>query len=193
MNCLIVFAHPAPDSLCARLAGVVRDTLLDHGHTVVFDDLYANDFDPVMTTQERRKYYDNDVFPQSLDSFARRLEQSEALILVFPTWWFGFPAILKGWFDRIWVPGVAFDRKDEGHLRNLRRTLIVTTLNSSFWLERLLIGQPIRHTVKRVCLTRGAPKAKFKMMPLYQAQAVTQTRLLKFEKALRNELSGWEK
>lgn len=105
------------------------------GHGVTTEDLYAVKFEPALTAAERESYYGDSYESSNVTEQANRLKEAEALILLFPTWWFGFPAMLKGWFDRVWGPGIAFDHaSDYGpimpRLENLRKVLVVTSLGS---------------------------------------------------------------
>jgi NAD(P)H dehydrogenase (quinone) len=94
------------------------------------------------------------------------LQWCEALIFVYPTWWFGQPAMLKGWLDRVLVPGVAFtmpcpQTKRFGHtLKHIRHLGVFTTCGASFWLTKL-IGSPGKRILMRglrLCATkRRAP------------------------------------
>ena len=108
MRILIVYAHPRADSLAAALRDATKSALEARGHEVELRDLYAEGFQPAMSAEERGRHHD---VPRNLDGIedhVASLQRAEALVLVHPTWWYGMPAMLKGWFDRIWVPGVAF-------------------------------------------------------------------------------------
>jgi putative NADPH-quinone reductase len=67
-------------------------------------DLYADQFQPVLTLAEREVHYAVGANLAGVEGYVERLRAAEALVLCFPTWWYGMPAILKGWFDRIWLP-----------------------------------------------------------------------------------------
>jgi NAD(P)H dehydrogenase (quinone) len=108
MRCLIVTAHPLNMCLCQTLADAAVDTLMEAKHECRNVDLYRSDFSPALTPGERASYYSG--FDGT--EVAKEVEDllwAETIVLVFPTWWFGPPAILKGWFDRIWAPGIAYD------------------------------------------------------------------------------------
>ena len=113
MKCLVVIAHPVTDSLCHALAQSAIQALGEAGHTVEVEDLYAAEFPPALTTAERQSYYAPSFDATATQAQIERLLAADALVLVFPTWWFGFPAILKGWFDRVWAPGVAYDHASD--------------------------------------------------------------------------------
>jgi NAD(P)H dehydrogenase (quinone) len=119
-------------------------------HTVEVRDLYAEGFVPTMSADERGRYYGDFPNLHGIEEHISALQRADALLLVYPTWWFGLPAMLKGWFDRVWVPGVAFRLRDAGGLEpllmNIRRLRVVTTYGSPRWLL-WFIGGPDRRMV----------------------------------------------
>lgn len=128
MKCLLVVTHPLDDSLCKTLSKHVENQLIQKGHDVVVEDLYAEGFDPVLSIKERETYYNGSYDSSEIEEQTHRLLHAQALVLLFPTWWFGFPAMLKGWFDRVWGPGVAYGHADDygpikPRLENLERVL----------------------------------------------------------------------
>ena len=82
------------------------------GHDVDLIDLYADRFDPVLSEEARRHYHDASRNQAGLEDYVRRLKSADALVVQFPVWCFGMPAMLKGFFDRMILPGVAFDISD---------------------------------------------------------------------------------
>lgn len=196
MNCLLVVAHPLADSLCAHLADVAAATLAAAGHQVVREDLYAEAFDPVLSAGERCSYYGPAYDAAAVAGQAERLRGAEALVLVFPTWWFGFPAILKGWFDRVWGPGIAYDHADDlGAIRprldRLHRVLAVTTLGSPAWVDRLVLWQPVRRVLKIAILGACAPGCRFQMLSLYRAEKPKPAAVAAFAGKLVQHLERW--
>lgn len=139
---MVVVAHPDPDSYCAALAGAAVRGLERAGRRVEVLDLYRMGFEPAMTAEERRAYMGPE--PVCDDQVRRCIDLVKAahtLVVVYPTWWFGMPAVLKGWFERVMVPGVGFvldpeTNKTHPGLRSLRRIVGVTTSGSS----RLAMG-----------------------------------------------------
>jgi len=107
MKCLVVLAHPLENSLCKHISDNAIAHLKSLGHSVTVKDLYQERFNPVLTKNERTSYYD-EFYDNDIAADIRQLQQTESLILIFPTWWFNFPAVLKGWFDRVWAPGFAY-------------------------------------------------------------------------------------
>src|SRR5205085_5112672 len=117
---LVIYAHPVPDSYVGALRRCVTQALTQAGHEVDDCDLYAEAFDPVMSREERAVYHDVTRNRPADDTHVSRLLRAEGLVFVFPTWWYGIPAILKGYLDRVWLPGVAFE-VDNGRTRPLLR------------------------------------------------------------------------
>lgn len=196
MKCLVVIAHPVTDSLCHALAQSAIQALSEAGHTVEVEDLYAAAFPPALTTAERQSYYALPFDATATQAQIERLLAADALVLVFPTWWFGFPAILKGWFDRVWAPGVAYDHaSDLGPIRprlhQLRHALAITSLGSPWWVDRLLLRQPVKRVLKTALLGTCAPACRFEMLSLYQAEKLSAGQVEAFRGRIRRALGKW--
>lgn len=134
---LVVHAHPDPDSFSAALCQTAVGALRDAGHHVDLIDLYADDFDPRMTPEERRAYESpTPILSAQVEGYAHLVRQAEGLVFVYPTWWWGLPAILKGWLDRVLVPGVSFvldpqTNKVKPGLGQLHHVVGISTYGSS--------------------------------------------------------------
>ena len=113
MKTLVVFAHPVPESYNASILQVVSDELRAKSFEVQTLDLYQENFEPRMSTAERRTYKDRDN-TATVEKYVQQLQWAEALIMIYPTWWMGPPAILKGWLDRVWLPSVVADFGPDG-------------------------------------------------------------------------------
>jgi NAD(P)H dehydrogenase (quinone) len=156
MRILLVHAHPRPDSFNAALKDAVLRAL-GNRHEVELRDLYAEGFNPALSAEERGRYHDIPANLEGIEDHVRSLQRAEALILVYPTWWYGMPAMLKGWFDRIWAPGIAFTLTDNAiapALTNIRHISVVTTYGSPRWLLWVM-GHPdeklIKRGIRRLC------------------------------------------
>jgi putative NADPH-quinone reductase len=195
-RCLLVTAHPLADSLCASLAAQARQALEAAGHEVIVEDLYANGFAPALRAEERRSYYAGRFEAGAVQAEIERLRSAESLVLLFPTWWFGFPAMLKGWFDRVWAPGVAYDHASDlgaiqPRLTQLKRTLAVTTLGSPWWVDRLVMRQPVRRVLKTALLGTCAPQARFEMLSLHRAERLAPGQVQRFARRMAATLQAW--
>ena len=120
MRTFIVHAHPEPKSFSGAMTRIATEALTAAGHEVVVSDLYAMRFDPVSDRRNFRTVHDPDYYRQQAeeahaaqhDGFAADIQAEmeklfwcDALILQFPLWWFGLPAMLKGWVDRVFASG----------------------------------------------------------------------------------------
>jgi NAD(P)H dehydrogenase (quinone) len=109
MNVLLVLAHPCPESFTHACADAAEAGLTQAGHTVDRLDLYAERFRTAMSLEERIAYdTDDPILDPQIADHAVRVKRADVLLFVYPTWWSGLPAILKGWLERVMVPGVGF-------------------------------------------------------------------------------------
>ncbi len=196
MKCLVVTTHPLPNSLCRLLTDQVVSKLNVMGHEVIIEDLYDQNFDPALSAKERKSYYSDKYELSNVADQIDRLQEAEALILLFPTWWFSFPAMLKGWFDRVWGPGVAYDHASDfgpikPRLDNLKKVLVITTLGSPWWVDKLLMRQPVKKVLKMALLGTCAPKSKLKFLSLYNSEKLDDQKVEKFSKKIELTLNNW--
>ena len=193
MNFLVVTAHPLENSLCTALADHIVSRLKSFGHTIVVENLYATQFDPILSDSERRRYYADHYDATAVANEVRRLEQAEALVMVFPTWWFGFPAILKGWFDRVWVPSVAYDHaSDFGPIRprldGLRKAFVVTTLGAPWWVDYLVLWRPVKRILRFALLGACARNCRLRYLSFYKCEKVNNERIIRIKSRIDSEL-----
>ena len=142
MKVHVVHCHPDPDSFVAAARDRVMAGLAAGGHEVRLLDLYADGFVPELSAWEREHHLDDPSVKPDIATYAADLQWCEALVLVYPTWFSGQPGMLKGWIDRVWVQGVAYDLPEGANtirprLRNLRRIVVVTTHGSPKWMNVL--------------------------------------------------------
>lgn len=145
MHALIVHCHPEPASFNAALKDVAADTLRRLGYTVEVSDLYAEGFDPV----EKPEHFEHRLHPDYFSALAEqrhgsetaalapevyreiaRLERADLVVFQFPLWWHAQPAMLKGWFDRVFVNGGLYTstmRYDQGYFQGKRAICSVTS------------------------------------------------------------------
>ena len=120
MKILVVMAHPRRDSLTGQVTDAVINGLKAAGHRTELADLYSEDFDPLIMPPDEPDWASKDqTYSPEVQSEIARLERNEGLILVFPIWWWSFPAILKGWIDRVWNKDVAYGSRFLKHRRAL--------------------------------------------------------------------------
>ena len=177
----LVLAHPLTDSFGAAIAARAETALNTAGHRVDTLDLYAEKFQPCLTAAERRAYYSDSADLSDVADAVARLRAAEKLVLVFPQWWFGMPAILKGWIDRVFQPGVAFEHtpgygKILPRLDNIDSVLAVTTLGSPWWIAELYMRNPVRRQIKKGIIGPCTPSAAFRMLNCYHAEQIPAAR-----------------
>lgn len=139
----MVVAHPSENSFTCAVADATRRGLERGGHDVTTLDLYRLGFAPAMSREERAAYHEADplIDPMTAEH-AALVQAADALVFVYPTWWSGPPAVLKGWLERVLVPGVAFRFDARGKIRpaltNIRRIVGISTYGSPWLLVKLL-------------------------------------------------------
>jgi len=147
MKLLVILAHPGPKSFNHAIAKTAVDTLDELGHDVTFHDLYAEGFDPLLPAGEMPR--DGSV-EETVSRHCAELSESDGIVVVHPNWWGMPPAVLAGWIDRVFRPGVAYrflegdagDGVPEGLLR-LRSAVVLTTSNTPAAREREVFGDPL--------------------------------------------------
>lgn len=154
MRALVVYCHPRHGSFTEAVRDVVLEKLVGAGAEVRLIDLYARGFSPVLTAQEHEWYEDESINQTGVETDVADLQWCDTLIFVYPTWWYGLPAMLKGWLDRALVPGVAFLMPCADHpdirpgLGHITRLGVFTTCGASWWLTRI-VGAPGKRTLLR--------------------------------------------
>ena len=165
MRALVVYCHPDPDSFSAAIRDLICTRLRVAGAELRLIDLYADGFQPVLTRPEWQAYLDPAQNTLPVAAEVQALRWCDTLIFVYPTWWYGLPAMLKGWLDRVLVPEVAFLMPDAQNatirpgLQHITRLGVFTTCGASFWLTSL-IGAPGKRTLLRGVGYLCAPKRR---------------------------------
>ena len=182
MRVLYVYCHPLPESFHAALRGGALAGLAAAGHAVDLLDLYAEGFDPVLTADARRHYHDTSRNRDGLEGYVARLQAAEVLVLQFPTWCFGPPALLKGFFDRLLMPGVAFDLADPAHVRPLltgvRRIVGIVTYGRPRHLVWTMADPPRKLVTRYIRWLTGGARADYHA--LYHMNVATDARRARF-------------
>jgi len=180
---LVVYCHPLPTSLVAAARDRVLAGLATTNADVRLFDLYAEDFVPEFSTAERAAHLEPGVDP-SIVEHAEALQWCDTLILVYPTWWAGQPAMLKGWFDRVWVSGVAWTLPDGANrlqpkLRNVKRIVAITTHGSPKYINAVE-GEGGKRTLTRALRAMCHPFCRVDWVALYGVDSCTDTTRAKF-------------
>ena len=158
---LIIHCHPVSTSYSTQLSNAVRDGLVAGGHEIRLRRLYfhgnkdecydGKEFQPILSSTDLEDYHnaqlvknrEQGIFPSiSIKQAVDDLRWCNSLVFVYPTWWFNFPAMLKGYIDRTWLPGVAFrlpNLNDNSKMLipgfpNIRKIGVVSTYGAPQWV-----------------------------------------------------------
>jgi putative NADPH-quinone reductase len=194
MRVLVLYAHPLADSFAAMLHRAIITALQRQGHEIDDCDLYAEGFDPVLSAAERAAYNTEAPDLAGVADHVARLRAAEALVLCFPTWWYGLPAILKGYFDRVWANGVAFRLPSGGGailpgLTNIRKFWVVTSYGAPWWLIRLVLRDPVRAVLLGGLARLCAPRVERRWFALYNIDAAGNERCARFLMRVEREFA----
>ena len=194
MRVHVIHAHPVETSYNRALFDAVCAELTAKGHTVDALNLYDEDFPAVLTRTERLEYHDvpGNLTP-GVKPYVDRLMAAEAIVFVHPVWNYGYPAILKGYFDRIFLPGVSFILTEGGdrgkllpNLTHIKKVAFVTTYGGNRW-RTWVMGDPPR----RIAMRWGwvTFKTRPKYLALYDMNNVSPGQLNGFLGNVRTTLS----
>jgi NAD(P)H dehydrogenase (quinone) len=185
MHVLVLYCHPVETSFHAALHAEVVTNLRAAGHTVDDCDLYAEGFSPVLSREERLGYHNVPSNQLSLAPYVARLRKAEAIVFCFPIWCFGLPAMLKGYFDRLFMPGVAFDISDPANVKpmltHIKRISAVVTYGRPRWVAWYM-GDPPRKIVTRYMKRLTGQGARVDYHAYYHMNVATETKLTEFKR-----------
>ena len=175
MRALVIHAHPSPASFSAALAREAAEALTQGGVDVDLCDLYAENFDPVLPAAAYARYLDVPANSVGVERHVERLLAADTLVFVFPVWHDGPPAILKGYFDRVFLAGVVFDIRDGvfyprlGHIRRLG----AVALYGADRVRTARVGDLPRRFVKHNLKPLVAPDARYDYLAAYGMDRAT--------------------
>ena len=185
MNIVVVLGHPSADSYCAAIFERIILALESQStHSVTAIRLADEKFATAMSTAERVAYETSTpLINDETKRYAEVLLQAEVLIFVYPTWWSGLPAQLKGWLERVFVLGVAFrfnkNRKIRPNLHNVRHIIGVSTYGSP-WRYMKLINDNGRRTLTRAIRMSTGLRTRTMWRGIYALDTCTQQQREKF-------------
>jgi NAD(P)H dehydrogenase (quinone) len=180
---LVVHCHPSPVSFVAAARDRVLAGLQATDAEIRTFDLYAEGFTPEFSAGERAAHLAPGADP-TIAEHAEALQWCDTLILVYPTWWAGQPAMLKGWFDRVFVSGVAWELPDGANrlqpkLRNVKRIVAVTTHGSPKYINAIE-GEGGKRTLTRALRAMCHPLCRVNWIALYGVDKCSEAARLKF-------------
>jgi NAD(P)H dehydrogenase (quinone) len=194
LRILVVYAHPLETSFIAALHARAVEILRAGGHSVDDLDLYAERFDPVMSREQFAHYVDTKVNTREVESYVERLRAAEALVLVFPVWFDGLPAMMQGYFQRVFLPGVALRIDERGlfhpNLHNLKRMAAVCTYGE----DEGAVAAKNNPAHRFVHYNIGAlidPDGQFEYLGLYDMNFTTAPRRAEFMERVTRAFEAW--
>lgn len=191
MRVLVVYCHPVEESFCNALHEAILDALTANGHEVDDCDLYAEGFNPVLSRQERLAYNEPGDNLREVRPYVERVMQAEALIFVFPVWNFGLPAMLKGFIDRVFVPGISFHMDSSGRilpgLTHLRHVQGVATYGVPRW-KAWWLGDAPRATLHRFFRRLTGGRARVVYHAHYHLNVAPRADLERFLQGVRDAM-----
>jgi putative NADPH-quinone reductase len=190
----VVHSHPLVDSYNHTLFRTIVGTLKER-HEVIATDLYREEFSPAMTERERRSYYQGAYAEEAVAGLVDDLRRANGIIFCFPHWWFSMPAMLKGYFDRVWSPGTAFAHDMAGGrikplLTNIRLFGVVTTYGSPWWLTRFVMQDPGRKVLFRALKPMCGARVKSFYLAHYDMDRSTPASRTAFIERVRARVAG---
>jgi len=155
MKLLVILGHPSEKSFNHAIAETTVSKLLESGYEVIFHDLYKERFDPLLTTEEIPK---DKEYNELIEQHCAELQECDGLIVIHPNWWGQPPAIVKGWIDRVFRPGIAYEFKEDDKgdgvpigLLKARVGIVLNTSNTSAERELNVFKDPLE-TIWRNCI-----------------------------------------
>jgi len=160
MHVALVVAHPDPGSFNHAIAAAALAALKRSGHDVTVLDLYEEEFRPAMSLDERLAYHgDRPILDPMVERHAGIVQEAEVLVFVYPTWWSTMPAILKGWLERVLVPGVGFVFDEKQRVRpgltHVRRIVGISTYGAPRWYVHAIHDNGRRTLMRALRLNTG--------------------------------------
>jgi NAD(P)H dehydrogenase (quinone) len=194
LRVLVVFAHPLETSFVSALHARVVEVLRAGGHLVDDLDLYGEKFDPVMSPEGLRHYVDTSANTREVEGYVDRLRAADALVLIFPVWFDGLPAILQGYFQRVFLPGVATLIDEEGlfhsNLHHIKRMAAVCAYGEG-GNDVAAKNDPPQRFVRDNIGALIDPKGRFQYLALYNMDFNASSRRVAFMKRVTRTFEGW--
>jgi putative NADPH-quinone reductase len=193
MRVLVLYAHPVETSYNASLHRAAVESLKAAGYEVDDCDLYAEGFDPVMSRQDRIDYHDESINTKPVQQYVDRLRAAEALVLSCPIWNYGYPAMLKGFSDRVFLPGVSFtlvNGKVGPNLWHIKKIAAIHTYGGTRF-RTFLMGDAPRKQFTRTLRGLVHPLARRRYLALYDMNRNGEPALKAFLERVSREMRAF--
>lgn len=148
MKSTVILAHPWHGSYNKVLFDTVINRLQSKGKDVNVIDLYKDNFNPALTEKELSVYMQGIALDEKVLKYQDMLKESDEIVFIFPIWWYGMPAILRGFIDKIMIDKFAFEADSKGKLHgkltNIKRATLISTSEIPTWYMKYVAGDSIR-------------------------------------------------
>jgi NAD(P)H dehydrogenase (quinone) len=184
MQALVIYCHPVEGSFCSAMRDAAVKGLERAGHEVAVIDLAADEFDPVMSHTELIAYNTGQgVIPEGLEHYVAMLWEAKILVFVYPTYWSGMPAQLKGWLERVFVQGVAFklnkNNKVRPAMQHVKHICVISTFGSPYMYVKF-VNDNGRRIVTRALRVSTGLRTRVSRFGLYAMDTATHDDRRKF-------------
>ena len=191
MKVLVLYVHPWEKSFNHQLLEKVVEVLKEGKHEMDVLDLNRENFDPILSREDLALYNKGKSTDPKVAVYQEKLQWAEHLVLIFPVWWTGEPAILKGFFDKVLLKGFAFEKvgkMPKGLLGHIKGASVLTTMSSPCFYYSLFLKSPVKQSVIKGTLKFCGMK-KVKWYPLFRIDKLSKARaeqyLARVAKAMR--------
>lgn len=192
---LVVLGHPSGESFCAALARTYVEAARSSGHEVRLLALGEMTFDPIL----RHGYRCIQPLEPDLAAAQEAILRAEHLVFVFPLWWGSMPALLKGFFDRAWLPGFAYQFRDRSpfwdKLLTGRSAHLLVTMDTPPWYHRWVAGRPGLRQMEQAILEFSGiePVRCTELGPMKRSSPEQRRRWLEQAAEMARSFRGWRR
>ena len=133
MKVMVIYAHPWDGSFNHQILEATLSSLKKNGHEADLLDLYKDKFDPILDEKALSLYQEGGYVDPKVEDYQKRIKDADYLIFIFPIWWVSMPAILKGFFDKVFLKKFAFDTPGKmpvGLIKHIKGAGVFTTMSS---------------------------------------------------------------
>lgn len=166
MNYLVIKSHPYKGSFNEGVTQTISEEVKAKGHNASEIDLVADGFNPVMTGEDLRVWGHGQSIDPLVKKYQEAIEKADVLVFPFPAWWGTMPAILKGFCDKVFLPGWAYTTSASGKLNGLltsKKAIVINTTETPRWIFNLYFHNPVKNAfIKDTLQTCGIKVIKFK-------------------------------
>lgn len=196
MRVAIIYNHPYDGSYCKAILEAVTKGLQKGKHEIDLIDLDKDNFNPIMSSEDLKAFRNKKPVDPKVLEYGERLKKADHLIFIFPIWWELMPALTKGFIDRVFFPGVAYDYTNKGNtlmrplFQKLKGVTVITTMNTPKWIYSLLFGNAIKKAMILGTFFKMGYKNR-KWISFNQVKKASQEKRVKWLNTLENRFSRW--